>query len=370
MKMVYTMLAAGTLIAVVPRIPAETANGIEAIVDDSVITYYEVNALSESSAERLYRDYRNQPARLEEEFNKVQKANLEALVDRRLIMHEFKTAGYSLPDTMLDEMVQEEIKANFGDRATATKTLEARGLTIEKYRQQIKERFIVSALRAKNISQEIIVSPHKIETYYLAHRDDFKVEDEIKLRVIVLKVSEDPNVPPAAELAKEILVKLKEGASFIEMAKLYSQGSQRDQGGDWGWYKRSILTKGIADVAAGVPLGKCSGVFSRSLGEDYWVYLYDDGKPTLARHYGVDPTSKKQTLLEERKVDGASASAGLPDPREFYLLQVEETHPEHYQSLAEVRETIERSLLDAERTRLEKQWYDRLKKKTFVRTLF
>jgi peptidyl-prolyl cis-trans isomerase SurA len=370
MKMVYTILAAGTLVAWAPRLQAETANGIEAIVDDSVITYFEVISLSESAAERLFRDYRNQPARLEEEINKVQKANLEVLVDRRLIMHEFKTAGYSLPETMLDEMVQDQIKADFGDRATATKTLEARGLTIEKYRQQIKERFIVSALRAKNISSEIIISPHKIETYYLAHRDDFKVEDEIKLRVIVLKVSGDPNVPAASDLAKEILVKLNEGASFAEMANLYSQGSQRGQGGDWGWYKRSQLTKGLADVAATVPVGKYSGVFGRSLGDDYWVYQYDDGKPTLARHYGVDASSKKQTLLEERHVDGPSTMSSLPEPREFYLLKVEETHPEHHQALSEVRENIERSLLDAEKNRLEKQWYDRLKKKTFVRTLF
>jgi len=370
MKTAYVLLAVGTLVAAIPGVQAETANGIEAIVDDSVITYFEVNALSESSAERLFRDYRNQPSKLEEELSKVQKANLEVLVDRRLIMHEFKTAGYSLPETMLDEMVQDQIKSDFGDRATATKTLEARGLTIEKYRQQIKERFIVSALRSKNISQEIIVSPHKIETYYLAHRDDFKMEDEIKLRVIVLKVSDDPNVPKASELAKEILAKLKDGASFVEMANLYSQGSQRGQGGDWGWYKRSQLTKGLADVAAAVPVGKYSGVFSRSLGDDYWVFQYEERKPTVARHYGVDASSKKQTLLEERHVDDDSAVSALPSPKEFYLLKVEETHPEHHQSLTEVHETIERTLLDAEKNRLEKQWYDRLKKKTFVRTLF
>ena len=364
------MVVAGVLFGSFLSVNAELANGIEAIVDDSVITYFEVNAMTESAAERLFREYRNQPAKFEEEITKVQKANLEALVDRRLILHEFKTAGYSLPDTLLDQMVQEQLKSDFGDRATATKTLEARGMTIEKYRQQIKERFIVSALRAKNISQEIIISPHKVEAYYLAHRDDFKVEDEVKLRVIVIKVSDDPNTPAPGELAKEILAKLKDGASFAEMANLYSQGSQRNQGGDWGWYERSQLTKGLGDVAATVSSGKCSGVFSRSLGDDYWVYLYEEGKPTVARHYGVDGSSKKQTLLEERQVSSAADLSKLPEPREYYLLKVEDTKPTHYKSLGEVRDTIERSLLDAERSRLEKQWYDRLKKKTFIRTLF
>jgi len=370
MKMFYTCVAAGVLLAGVTRAPAELANGIEAIVDDSVITYYEVNSLSEPSAEQLFRKYRNQPTQLEEELNKVQKANLEALVDRRLIMHEFKTAGYSLPDTALDEMVQNEIKADFGDRATATKTLEARGLTIEKYRQQLKERFIVSALRSKNISSEIIISPHKVEAYYLAHRDDFKVEDEVKLRMIVLKVSDDPNAPAASELAKEILIKLKEGASFVEMANLYSQGTRRNQGSEGIWYERSILTKELADIAASVPVGKFSGVFSHSQGDDHWVYGYDAGKPTVARHYGIDSSSRKQTLLEEKTLDNPAALSSLPEPREFLLVQVEDTRPAHFKSLGEMRETIERSLLDAERSRLEKQWYERMKKKTFVRTLF
>jgi len=36
-----------------------------------------------------------------------------------------------------------------------------------------------------------------------------------------------------ASLAGEILAKIKEGATFQEMASVYSQGSQRSQGGDW-----------------------------------------------------------------------------------------------------------------------------------------
>jgi hypothetical protein len=68
-----------------------------------------------------------------------------------------------------------------------TKTLEARGISYEKFRQSIKDRFIVAQLRMKNISSEIIISPHKIESYYVAHREEFKEEDRVKLRKIILK---------------------------------------------------------------------------------------------------------------------------------------------------------------------------------------
>jgi len=49
------------------------------------------------------------------------------------------------------------------------------------------------------------------------------------------------------------------------------------------------------------------------------------------------------------------------------LIHVEEARPAHVKSLGEVREDIEKDLLTQERARIEKQWLDRLKKKTFIR---
>ena len=367
MRVLCTLCVAGVFFFCAGRADAELVNGIEAIVDDSVITYYEVSSLNEQTYDTLARQHLNRTADLEKKLDKIYSENLEFLLDRQLILHEFKKAGYNLPESVLDDMVQETIRADFGDRATLTKTLEARGLTYEKFRQQIKDRFIVNALRQKNISSEIIISPHKVEAYYLAHKDEFKVEDQVKFSVIVLKVTTDPKAPEASELAKEILVKLQDGATFKEMAGLYSQGSQRGQGGDWGWWEKSSLTKGLADVAFALPVGKHSGVFSRSSGDDYWVYEYEDGQPKIARHYGVDPTTRKQTLLEEKKLQNPSSITSLPSPQEFYLLQVDDKKPEHFKPLGEVRDLIDKNLLIAEKDRLEKQWIDRLKKKTFVR---
>jgi hypothetical protein len=46
---------------------------------------------------------------------------------------------------------------------------------------------------------------------------------------------------------------------------------------------------------------------------------------------------------------------------------VEDKRVAHVKTLGEIREIIERNLMTEERSRLEKQWMDRLKKKTFVR---
>jgi peptidyl-prolyl cis-trans isomerase SurA len=344
----------------------QAANGIKAIVHDSIITYDDVEDLTAQTATVLRNQFRTRPDEFQKKMEEARAENLEKLLGRELILHEFKTAGYNMPETIIDELVQERIQEKYGgNRITLTKTLQAQGVSHERFRQEMREQFIVEALRQKNISSEIIISPHKVEKYYQAHRDEFKVEDEVKLRILVLTKPTNPEAPNPQKLVEEILTKLKEGASFSEMA-VYSQDARSSQEGKW--YERDQLTKGLADVAFGLEAGQFSGVLSRSAGDDYWICKYEGGLPTTAKHYGVDSDTKKEHLIEELSlVNDLSAADKVPVPREFFIMLVEDKRTAHFKPLGDVREQIERSLLLEERNRIEKQWIERLKKKTFVR---
>jgi len=312
-----TFVLAAALTGAASASRAELVNGIKAVVHDSVITYEEVEQRTLQTADVLRRQYRGQPEQFQKKMDDSRTENLEFFVSRQLILHEFQTAGYHLPESVIDEMVQERIREQFGNRVTMTKTLQSEGLTYEKLRQRIRDQFIVDALRQKNVSSEVIISPHKVEAFYQAHQGEFKVEDEVKLRMIVLTNSTSANAPDAKKLAEEILSKIKEGVPFGEMAKIHSVGSQRKEGGDWGWVDHSVLRKDLADVAFGLKPGEVSPVIE---------------------------------------------TAGA-----IYLMQVEDTRVAHHKSLEEVRDQVEQTLRLQERTRLEKQWIDRLKKKTFYR---
>ena len=113
---------------------ADMVNAIQADVHDSVITYLEVEALTEQAADVVKAQKGGRPAALQRELNKMRAENLNKLVQDQLILHEFATAGYKLPESTLDEIVQEKLKSRWGDRVTATKSLEALGLTPERVR--------------------------------------------------------------------------------------------------------------------------------------------------------------------------------------------------------------------------------------------
>jgi peptidyl-prolyl cis-trans isomerase SurA len=296
---------------------AELIDGIKAVVHEGVVTFAEVEDFTTPAAESLRRQYTGEPANFQRKLGDILNDGLEQLIERQLILRDFDVEGYHLPDSVVDDLVQERIRERFGDRITLMKTLQMQGQTYEKFRRDVRDQYIISALRAKNMSPgKIIISPYKVETYYLAHPDDFKVEDEIKLRMIVLNktAADDTNTPA---LAGEILAKIKEGATFQEMAAVYSQDAQRNQGGDRGWVERSVLRKELVNVAFALKPGQVSDV--------------------------------------------------IDTPEACYLMLVEQSRPAHVKPLTEVRNEIEVTLRTQAQKQLEQQWIAKLKKRTFIR---
>jgi peptidyl-prolyl cis-trans isomerase SurA len=355
----------------------ELVNGINAVVQDSVVTVGEVDLITMPAQEVLIRQYRGQPELYLKKLSDARNDSLEQLLERQLILCDFK-ATFSQPERQaivdkeinkeVDQQVDADIRARYsGNRITLIQTLQAQGITLERFRQTIRDRIIVSWLRQKNISSELIVSPHRVEVYYLAHRDEFKMQEEVKLRMIVLKCPGPNEAPRTEQLTEDILTKVKEGATFTEMATIHSEGSQRGQGGDLGPQELSSLRTDLADTAASLQVGQHSGVLSRSEGDDYWVCQYSNSVPVAGRHYVADKKLNKESMVEERRFENASAVTNLPPPMEFYLMLVEDKRPQRFKTLTEVRDKIEKDLLAQERTNLEKQWVSKLKKKTFVR---
>ena len=307
-------LAVATVVSATAAEPM-VVDGIMSVVSSRVVTATAVKDYSGPARAALSRQYAAQPIVFEEKLKATIQDSLEQLVENALILHSFDTEGYKLPDAVVDELVQERARS-FGDRVTFIKTLQAQGITVEQFRKQVRDQYIEAALRNQNVQKEIFISPYKIEQYYLANQDEFRTEDEVKLRMIALSKS-GPDDTNTLKLAREILAKIKDGAPFAEMATIYSQGSQQHQGGDWGSWRRSVLRKELADVA-----------FTLSPG-------------------------------------GVSDVVNTPDT--CYLMLVEEKKLAHVRPLTEVAVDIENTLRLKQQAKLQSDWIDGLKKKTFIR---
>lgn len=291
-------------------------DGIRGVVSSQVITYSEVEDFARPAADQLARQYGAQPDAFRQKLNEALNDSFQQLVERQLILHSFETGGYRLPETVIDEVMQERIRERFGDRVTFMKKLQEMGMTVEQFRKQVRDQYIESALRNQNGQRDVFVSPYKIENYYLAHQDEFRLGEEIKLRTIVLTRS-GPDDTNSLSLIREIQARVKDGTPFAEMASVYSQGSQRSQGGDWGWVGRAVLQQELADVAFSLPPNTISDV--------------------------------------------------VVTPDAYYLLLVENKRAAHVRPLVDVAGDIEKNLRLQMQSRMQKQWVDSLKRKTFIR---
>lgn len=312
---ILTVLLAGFY----PRAGAtpELVNGIVAIVNETIITEKEARQFIEPAIIALER----QPGLTRQSYNErameIYKDGLSQLIERQLTLDDFKAAGYSFPDSIIEDFVQDRIRERYGDRVKLIKTLEAQNMTYDQFRTDIRDQFIVEQMNLKNIASAVIISPFKIETYYKEHQDHFKLPDQVRLRMIELRKRDGGDPEAVRRLAREIEAKLAAGAKFTEMATVYSDGSQKRDGGDLGWVNRSVLRKEFADATASLKPAQRTGV-----------------------------------------IDLADAC---------FLLQVEEVKAAQVRPVSEVRDEIEKTLLNQERARLQKKYVERLKKKSFVR---
>ncbi len=295
----------------------ELVNGIVAIVNETVITEKEARQFIEPAIVALER----QPGLTRQTYNEkameIYKDGLSQLIERQLTLDDFKAAGYTFPESIIEDFVQERIRERYGDRVKLIKTLEAQNMTYDQFRTDIREQFIVEQMNLKNVASAVIISPFKIETYYKEHADEFKLLDQVHLRMIELRKRDGGDPEAVRRLAREIQAKLDGGAKFADMASVYSDGSQKRDGGDLGWVNKSVLRKEFAEATASLTSGQRSGI-----------------------------------------IDAADAC---------FLLQVEEVKSAQLRPLTEVRDEIEKTLLNQERARLQKKYVERLKKKAFVR---
>jgi parvulin-like peptidyl-prolyl isomerase len=307
------------------------ADGIAAVVNDKVITYVQINEQVAEQEKLLRQNFQG-----DELFQRVKEAKLNvlrALIERELIIQDFKTQGGFLPETYTNERINDVIRNEYGgDRVAFIKTLYDRGVTMQKYKDEINNNAIIGYERNKNVVQTVLVSPYQIEQYYQQNLRLFQQDEQVKVSTIVLRKSLFPSqktdkdghqvtYDPQEEIAKEILYKLDTGADFADLARSYSEAGNKDDGGELGWVTQNGKTAIRADL---------------------W-----------------EPISK---LQPGQHTDVIATADGF-----YYIIQVEDRKKSSMAPLEDVRAQIEQTVISEESQVRQQQWLDSLRAKAFIK---
>jgi len=316
--LIATALATLGRAEMVDNLNLRFANGIAAIAEDKVITVDDVRREISPLIPQLQRE-----ARSEKEFNEklesLQDDVIQQLIDRVLIVKEFrKDDKKHIPASFIDNRIADIQAEQFdNDRSKFLAYLRSRNTTLQDYRREVEEDVIYSYMRNQQRKSTSLVSPVRIETFYKENKDRFYQEDGVHLRLIQFTRSNGENDSELLAKAQNVIARLNGGEKFDDLAKEFSQDSRRAKGGDWGWQKRSDLKPAFSD-----PL------FALKKGE---------------------------------------TTAPVLTPEGCFLLHVDERKYAGIQSLDDVRDQIERILVQQMAQVSQERWLERLRRNGYVK---
>src|SRR5437016_3095328 len=225
---------------------------------------------------------------------------------------------------ILSQMVDEDLLVQQAERDTTIKVtdqevqaqLRAAGFVSEEewrrwladqQRRQILQQRLIEALKQKGKLRPIPPSDAEMHGFWEANRaQQPKRPAAISFRQIVIVPKPDSAASARAlQLAESLVVALRAGANFGEVAKKYSADSaSREQGGELGWFRRGPMVKEFEDVPFRLRPGAISDVVPTEFG--YHIIQVERAQPAeiLARHVLIQPTiSAAQLAIAKRLAD-------------------------------------------------------------------
>ncbi len=113
------------------------------------------------------------------------------------------------------------------------------------------------------------VTDAEVQAYYNQHQKDYQIDDQVKVRHILIKVDgTDPRADAAAKAkAQGILDQLHHGGDFADLAKKNSDDpGSKEQGGELGWIKHGVTVPEFDQAAFSLQPGQTSSLVRTKFG--------------------------------------------------------------------------------------------------------
>lgn len=254
----------------------EVVDRIVAVVNDDVISLYELNQVYKPYAEKISGlDYTLSQKR--QMLFKVRHEKLDQLINEKLADQEIRRLNIKVSQEEVAAAIKRIKESNFYSEEDFRKALAQQGLTPDEIRQQVKEQILRARLVNLTVKSKIVITKADIEAYYKGHMDTYAGEKQVHLRNIFMEVpgiaTDDQKLAIFRQM-ETVLGELKTGGSFAELARQYSESSMASEGGDLGLFSLDTLSPEIKEAVAELKPGEFTGVLDTEQG--YQIFMVED----------------------------------------------------------------------------------------------
>lgn len=235
----------------------QTLDRIVAVVNDGVITQYQLDTRTRSVTAQLHRQKVQLPPP-----DLLRRQVLDQMITERAQVQQAKEAGIRVEDNELDRAI-ERIAANQKMSPTQLRhTLEKDGIRWEDFRTEIRDQMMISRIREREVDARINVTPGEVDNF-LANQSATGAGDEVQLAHILIRIPEGASPETLQKLrnkAVSIDEQAKAGRDFAQLAATYSESNDAMQGGDLGFRQVDSLPQVMASAISNLKPGQVSEV--------------------------------------------------------------------------------------------------------------
>lgn len=283
------------------------SNRIVAVVDGRPIAASEVRDTIKAQEQIIRFQFQNDPARIDRELNLLRESAIESLIDREILLSEFKKLGGVIKAQYVDDDINGIIRESFkGNRDAFVDELNKSGMSVKKFRELREKMVIMNVMRARNSGEHPPATPREVEEYYNKNVDKWREGDQLKISTITIpKFSGEAgsSVEKQRKLAQELRSKIVGGGDFAATAKNYSQDSRAENGGSWDWMAKTDMMPAIANAAMDLKTGGISPIIDQ---ETSFIIVALD-----AKKLGTAPTLESKRPEIEKMINAEKSKANI-----------------------------------------------------------
>ena len=244
-----------------------TLDGIAAVVNEEIITINEVREAMAFEVAQLSQSYRGEDLR--ERISAVYKQTLRNLTEIQLQLARARQLQMTVRDDETDRQIDALKEQNEISDDQLVQLLKSRGMTLETYRQQIREGLLVTKVVNAEVRSRLIILDSELQEAYQARIDNYRIPGTQTVSHILFLLAErasDGELARRRAEAEDVLRSIRDGGDFAALARRYSEGPSAERGGLLGTFKADELLPGFDEATADLQPGDISDVVRTRVG--------------------------------------------------------------------------------------------------------
>jgi peptidyl-prolyl cis-trans isomerase SurA len=229
---------------------------IVAIVDQAVVTEQEL----ESRIATVTAQFKKQGTELPAEAI-LRKQILERLITDTLQLQYAAQTGLKVDDNQLDKTIGRIAEQNQLSLAEFTEALAKDGVSMTKFRADIRNEITLARLREREVDGRVNVSESEIDNFLTSQAANNENQDEYEIAHLLIRTPEEgatEDIQKAKIKVDKALSELNGGVSFAKVSASYSDAPNALEGGSLGWKSAAQMPALFLDALKAMKVGDVS----------------------------------------------------------------------------------------------------------------